>query len=342
MEKENQSKNISCHISINKYPKIIPLDENTNSSNEEMIQYLNEIEIVLRDIYSKGIYLKNFKKLIKAEKKCLIKDDKCKFSIENLKKYINSSSFTKKINLILDIDETLVFSELEKELNKEEDINFLNENSKKEDIYFIKIEVNNIIYIYKVQIRKNLANFFKELNPYCNFYINTMASPLYINEVVNILYRDYGLKLSNIGKSSIIYTSPLNIKTLSKDITKDDNFLILDDNICAWDFAYIPSIIPVRKFHGLFHNTENEIQNIFYQYYLFTNKIYCFDETKRPFFDKSNKIPYCVEITQNEKSQLYYICEMIKKSFLLSKILDIPIRHALHFIQNTILKECFI
>jgi hypothetical protein len=168
-----------------------------------------------------------------------------------------------------------------------------------------------------------------------------MATPLYVNEVINILYKNYGLKLSKINEINALYTSPLKKKTLPSEITKNDNFLILDDNICAWDIAYIPSIIPIRKFHGIF-NSESEIKNIYYQYYLFTNKIYCFDELKRPFIDGLNKVPFCVEFTKNEKSQLYHIVEIIKKSFVLSKILKIPIRHALHLIQNTILKDTFI
>ena len=53
-------------------------------------------------------------------------------------------------------------------------------------------------------------------------------------------------------------------------------------------------------------------------------------------------MPYCVEYSTKAKSQLYYMSEMIIKSFLLSNILDIPIRHSLHFLQNTILKGNFI
>ena len=136
-----------------------------------------------------------------------------------------------------------------------------------------------------------------------------------------------------------MFTSPNSKKILDEKIIKDENFLILDDNICAWEIGFTPSIIPIQKFNDLsrFNNID-----IFYQYYLFTNKIYCFNESKGGFID-SNKIPHCVEVTNNEKnirSQLYDITEIIIKSFLLKKILNIPIRHCLHFIQNTILKNC--
>ena len=344
---ENQPNLLVDELSLDTNSTLITFEEEPNNKEEEdLMQYLNEIELVLKDIYSKGIYLKNFINLVKAKiggSQISEKNEDVKLTTENYKNIINSETFWEKINLVLDIDETLVFSKMVKELKKEDDeaLSLLKEDYSKDDIYYIKLDTNKRKFIYKVQVRKNMAYFFKKLSPFCNFYINTMATPLYVNEVINILYKNYGLKLSKINESNALYTSPLKKKTLPSEITKKDNFLILDDNICAWDVAYIPSIIPIRKFHGIF-KSGNEIKNIYYQYYLFTNKIYCFDELKRPFIDGLNKIPFCVELTKNEKSQLYHIVEIIKKSFILSKILNIPIRHALHLIQNTILKDTFI
>lgn len=42
-----------------------------------------------------------------------------------------------------------------------------------------------------------------------------MATPLYVNEVINILYKNYGLKLSKINESNALYTSPLKEKNTS-------------------------------------------------------------------------------------------------------------------------------
>lgn len=163
-----------------------------------------------------------------------------------------------------------------------------------------------------------------------------MANILYAKEVIKILNKFYGLKLSNISENNIFYTSPLYKKFIPEEITKNENFLILDDNICAWEIAYIPSIIPIQKF------ITNTNENIFYQYYFFSNKIYCYDEKKRPFFNNISKIPFCVELFKSEKGQLDFVGEMILKSILLMKILEIPIRHALHLFQNKILKNCLI
>ena len=334
---------ISDDISLDTNSTLITLDEESNINNSDMVQYLDEIELVLKDIYSKRIYFKNLNNFIKNENgQFKEKNVNVKFLKENLKNWTNNLSNSDKINLILDIDETLVYSKMVKELQIGDDINQiienLQKNEKDDDIHYIKLELNDKIFIFKVHVRKNMTEFFKALNPYCNFYINTMASPLYVKEVVNILYKNYGFRLSNISENTIIYTTPQNKKIIPQEIEKNGNFLILDDNICAWELKYISSIIPIRKFRS----DNNEIKNIFYQYYLFSNKIYCFDETKRPFLNKVNQIPYCVENLTNEKSQLYHIIDIFKKSFLLSKILEIPISHALHFFQNTILKDYYI
>ena len=343
IKKKQEIKNsISDDISLDTNSTLISLEEESNINNSDMLQYIDEIELVLKDIYSKGIYFKNLNNFIKNENgQFKEKNVNVKFLTENLKNWINPLSNSEKINVILDIDETLVYSKIVKELQKDEDINQIIENlqkNEKEDIYYIKLESSDRTFIFKVHVRRNMTDFFKALNPYCNFYINTMASPLYTNKVVNILCENYGLKLSSTNEKSIIFTSSVNKKYIPQDISKNENYLILDDNICAWDLKYISHIIPIRKFHS----DNNEIKNIFYQYYLFSNKVYCLDETKRPFLSKDDKLPYCVENLKNEKSQLYHITEIFLKSFLLSKILEIPISHALHFFQNIILKDYYI
>ena len=329
-------------VSLDTNSTIITLDEESNNFNGELLQHLDEIELVLKDIYEKGIFFKNLQNFIKFEnggKHPEEKSQNVKFLTENLKKSLNSLSFSEKINLILDIDETLVFSKMVKELQKDEDINKAIDDLQKdpkEDIYYIPLQSNAKVLIYRVQVRKNMAHFFKKLSTYCYFYVNTMACPSYVNKVINILCENYGLRFTNINENNILYTSPQQKKCLPKEITKNENFLILDDNICAWDISYIPSIIPIRKFRDAFD--EKQMKNVFYQYYLFSNKIYLFDEIKRPFLD-SDKIPLCIETLKDENSQLFYISDMIIKSFAVSRILEIPIRHALHFFQNTILKD---
>ena len=328
-------------ISLETISTINTFDEETNPLNLDMLKYSDDIKFMLEDLYSRGIYFKNMTKFTNSGNDTGLSQEKnlnVKFSNENLENHINSLDFSQKINLILDIDETLVFSEMIKVgLESEESSKIFEafKNDEQNNIYYAKVSQEGRYIIYRIQIRKNMAQFFKELSPYCNFYINSMAHPLYVKEVLKILNKNYFLDPLLIR--DIFYTPSTNRKRVPEEIEKDGNFLILDDNLCAWELCYIPSIIPTQKFR----NDEKGVKNVFYQYYLFSNKIYCYDEVKRPFLDKrNNNIPYCVETQKNEMSQLLYIIEIIKKSLLLSKIIEIPIRHCFHFFQNMILKNC--
>ena len=309
-------------------------------NNIELNQYLNEINFVIEDINEKGFYTYE------------------KIETKNIDKTIlENITINDKTKLILDIDETLVYSQIIQEIPVQKNENFdknifnnLNPENIGKDEYLLKIfsEFNEKIYILKLRIRPYISNFFKKLSPFCEFYINTMASKPYVVQVINILEKNYGL---NISKENVIYTAPNEKKILDEKITKNENFLILDDNICAWNMNYITSIIPVQKFNDFNYVQNPQNMDIIYQYYLFTNKIYCFNETKRNFINlKGNiPIPHCVEHINSNSSdinaingQFLHIPEIIIKSFILKKILNLPVRHCLHFIQNTLLKNCTI
>jgi len=331
------------------------LEEEYFITSAELNQYLTEIEFVVKDICEKGFYSmdnlgKNFfEKIGINEPK---KGQDVNLIYKNSEFLLENINQQEKIKLILDIDETLVYSQVIEEININKNINNFSELNEipqirkiGQDEYYIKInsdidENTKKIYILKVQIRKGLTLFFKKLTAFCDFYINTMASKSYVLIILKILEKDYDFF---IKEEKVICTHPQSKKILDEKIKNEENFLILDDNICAWEMAYIPSIIPVKKF-----NEIKEINNvdIFYQYYLFSNKIYCFNEAKSCFVYSAEKIPLCVEVTKNEKnsknklSQLNQIAEIIIKSFILKKIVHFPIRHCLHFIQNTILKNC--
>lgn len=112
-----------------------------------------------------------------------------------------------------------------------------------------------------------------------------MANPLYIKEVLNLLNKKYSLYLNNNGFNNVFITHQNSKKTLPPEITKNGNFLILDDNVCAWDKSYFSNIISVRKFYGSYNgiNSTEINYDAVYQYFFFTNKIYCFDELKTIF-----------------------------------------------------------
>jgi len=251
---------------------------------------------------------------------------------------IVSQSEKSKINIILDIDQTLVYSQ---RITEEKDIIF-NYDSSFNDNHQIEFYLENKKYVYFIQVRKGLKQFIEKLTPFCNFYINTMANPIYIKTVLTLLNKKYNLHLNNNGLNNVFITEQKEKKTLPPEITKNGNFLILDDNICAWDKTYLSNIIPVRKYYGSFNhiNSIKSSYDTIYQYYLFSNKIYCFNEQKRQFLDNNNKLPFCSEASWSELNQLDYISDLILKSYILSKILNIHIFFSFYNILHNILREC--
>jgi hypothetical protein len=251
---------------------------------------------------------------------------------------IVSQSEKSKINIILDIDQTLVYSQ---RITNENEILFNYDNSF-DDNHQIEFYLENKKYVYFIQVRKGLKQFIEKLSPFCNFYINTMANPIYIKTILTLLNKKYNLHLNNNGLNNVFITEYNEKKTLPPEITKNGNFLILDDNICAWDKTYLSNIIPVRKFYGSF-NDINSIKSSYdtiYQYYLFSNKIYCFNEQKRQFLDYNNKLPFCSEASWSELNQLDYISDLIIKTYILSKILNSHIFFSFYNILHNVLRDC--
>ena len=250
---------------------------------------------------------------------------------------ILSTNKSDKLNIILDVDQTLIHS---KEVNENE-IPLYSKNNLN-NCHFIEFYFNNKKHFFFIQVRKGIKNFLTKLSPYCNFFINSMANPLYIKEVLNLLNKKYSLYLNYNGFNNVFITHQNSKKTLPPEITKNGNFLILDDNVCAWDKSYFSNIISVRKFYGSYNgiNSTEFNYDAVYQYFFFTNKIYCFDELKRQFYNNENKLPFCSEASWSEINQFDYITDLIIKSYLLNKIINLKISFCYFSILQNILKEC--
>lgn len=328
--KKEKSKRFKKKLFCNKKIKnSIFLDE-MNSFVETPSKKVNEINEFLLD------YKNEFMKIIKnISSKFKINVNISELNIDNKINEIISQKNKTKMNIILDIDQTLVYSKRIDEksyLNKIEDT----------DNHYIEFYLNNEKYLYFIQVRKGLNEFISKISPYCNFYINTMANPVYIKEVLTLLNKKYSLSLNDNGSNNVFITNYKDRKTLPPEITKGGYFLILDDNICSWDKSYLSNIIPVRKFYGIFNNisSKDSAYDTIYQYYFFTNKIYCYNEQKRKFYDLNNKLPFCSEASWSDINQLNFIAELIIKVYLLNKLINIPISYAFYNILHNILNDC--
>ena len=302
--------------------KSIFSDTSSADTNESSHEYKNELLKIINNIS------------IKYKIKLNINEN----NIDNKINEIISQNKESKINIILDIDQTLVFSQ------KIEDSTIININNDLcNDNYYIEFFIDNKKYNYFIQVRKGLKDFILKLSPFCKFYVNTMANKVYIKEILILLNQKYNLNLDNNGINNVFITCQNNKKTLPPEITKNGNFLILDDNICVWDKSYLSNIIPVRKFLGHFDININSTENLYdiiYQYYLYTNKIYCFNEKKREYIDSQNKLPFCSEASWSDNNQLYFIGELIIKTYLLNKLINIPVSYSFYNIINNVLKDC--
>lgn len=316
-------KNEEKTMSLSSEGKTIFSETSSGETNEISHEYKNELIKIINNIKNKyNLEVNNL-------------------SENNIINRINdivTQSEKSKINIILDIDQTLVYSQ---RITDEKEIIFNYDNSFN-DNHQIEFYLENKKYVYFIQVRKGLRQFIEKLSPFCNFYINTMANPIYIKTVLTLLNKKYNLHLNNNGLNNVFITGQKEKKTLPPEITKNGNFLILDDNICAWDKTYLSNIIPVKKFYGSFNET-NSIRSSYdsiYQYYLFSNKIYCFNEQKRQFYDYNNKLPFCSEASWSELNQLDYISELIIKCYILSKLLNSHIFFSFYNILHNVLREC--
>ena len=316
-------KNEEKTLSLSSEGKTIFSETSSGEINEISHEYKNEFLKIINNIKNKyNLEINNLNEN----------------NIVNRINDIVSQSEKFKINIILDIDQTLVYSQ---RITEEKDIIF-NYDSSFNDNHQIEFYLANKKYVYFIQVRKGLKQFIEKLTPFCNFYINTMANPIYIKTILTLLNEKYNLHLNNNGLNNVFITEQNEKKTLPPEITKNGNFLILDDNICAWDKTYLSNIIPVRKYYGSFNhiNSIKSSYDTIYQYYLFSNKIYCFNEQKRQFLDNNNKLPFCSEASWSELNQLDYISDLILKSYILSKILNIHIFFSFYNILHNILREC--
>lgn len=242
---------------------------------------------------------------------------------------LDESSNTEKINLVLDIDCTMVFSR---------SIPLGEENKTFQDNQNFVMKVGDKECVFNLQARKGLANFLKELTPYCDFYVNSQASKYYILAVLQYLGKYYNLTLAKAeGKSNVFVTSPSVVKNLNDFKFDNSNTLILDDNLSVWNVDNHKNIIPTKKFLGVF---DQKLAHFYDDNFVFSFDG-CFGKSMgNSSFVDENKLPFCSEDYLSSESQLPYMTDLIKKCFYISKIMGMSVVEAFRFVQRNVLKGC--
>ena len=241
----------------------------------------------------------------KEEKKCLSEINKFFFSY-NYSNYFLNFNPENKLNLVVDLFNTLVYG------NTLENENKVNENQ-----FIFKYEEKEI----KVGLRKNINFFFNELSKFCNIYIYSNIKDELGKIIIDKLKERFSIKINSY------YDSQNNNKDLKNLNLNKQNTLIIDDMVNVWKNEKT-IILPSKKFINKDKNQEKIL--ICYNY----NNI---KEGKIENIKKTyeNSINYFIETENcNNEGQLYYLVRIIQIIYILVNNLKIKTSLAFSLIRG--------
>ena len=252
---------------------------------------------------------------------------------------------TKKFNLILDIDSTLI---------RAIEIEDYNHKKGKNDVE-IKGRVKNIDFHYFYRYRPYVFEFVNELKDYFNFYISTLSHKNYASKILNHFKSKANIIIPErrISSKNDFNMSSKNYKYINELISLNNNqeicnTVIIDDNVYHWlkpDFIKdtiqsIKSLIPSKRYviDCSSYGEENGTYDILIHNNVFEN---VYDQ-------KSNYIlsvdyTYCMETDSdiNRKLlQLFYIELFLKKCIKFSLFSGISIVEAMNYYRKKIFEYC--
>lgn len=245
-----------------------------------------------------------------------------------------------KIDLILDIDQTLLFTRINPSNNLE--ILSLDETNP-DNIYTAQFKSNSkemITINYQIQLRSALKSFLEAMNKYCNLYINTHSQENYAKKVIKIISNKTGILIPNENIIASKSHQEFKLKSIG-DLITNDNYLILDDSLCAWESKYHHHIIPSMKYQGFLFTkkiSQGEIYETHYQYLLSNSIPYDINEIDNELLDENNVL-VSMETDQSDKCQLDYLKTAIEKAYYLSLIYKQPIYSAFYYLRSLVLNQ---
>jgi TFIIF-interacting CTD phosphatase-like protein len=184
---------------------------------------------------------------------------------------------TNKLNLVLDLDETLIYS-----YNNIIEMNKKSFELNKHNYLFYEI-INNskdsetiLIRRYYLFLRPYLITFLKKISNYYNLILYTNSTEKYATIIIN--YINYLIKLDSNIFTSIYYRFPnmTLIKTLErlKNLNPNidsTNTIIIDDNKEMWDIKYhnILYQIPHFTIYNYDYNNDNMLNLLYFDLILY-------------------------------------------------------------------------
>lgn len=235
-----------------------------------------------------------------------------------------------KINLVLDIDSTMIYS---KELAS---LNAILENYN--DSHKIEINVENFNFKMVFNLRGYLNEFLQRMKKICNFYICTLSKEPYAMEILKIIQDKTGIE---IPKENIIAVPEgKDSKTIKKkslepcsELIKNDNKIIIDDTVSVWKDDDLKCLLPSKRYCSF-----NDADSFPYSYNLETNDGTRVQESSQIYYeaDELRIIPLHYENDNSPTFQLEYLANFIEKVFKLSINRNVGICYAAKIIRKRV------
>ncbi len=307
----NKEKVYKIDTEINKQitkTKINSLFNFSEISNIKISQ--NELEKYLSLSYTyipKEITLENLKESI---------DNKFKyFCIKEMPLEILMRKYNKKkINIILDIDQTLIFSKdemhidpkMKNELIKDSNPIIVPNETQKDNPY-------RLLFDY----RPKLKEFLEGLSKFCNFYVCTLAKENYAKMIIYRIKNEFGIEIPD---ENIVAT--INVKGFELfNGIEVNNTIIFDDTANVW-IKELRHLIISKKFVS-FLDKDCKFDFIVDDYKLIN-------------YNATNDFIFTNETKNNDKFQLDYVLNFIEMAYKFSIIFQEDIVNSIGYMRKTI------
>ena len=363
---DNKENNYDINLIKNEFNFInINQDLFNNPYNEKELNDFNKSEITLRT------YIKNYDKKLEPNIKIPKFTDLFlnEISLEDLMNFKYKNLTKKPFNIILDIDQTLIYS-------KQTLPEFLN----KQDVFRLTgIDKNNRSAKFDLimKFRPGLENFLKFCNKYANVYFCTMGIECYANEIMKIFeekinikfkkenlrtmedIRKFHFKLNNDDNFQSIFKK--NLKLYDENDINLNNTIIFDDFLNYWEDDNQNNVICSKKFFSFedcenldyfyfpYNQDEKTNNNSFNNQLNFDNNSNIFNniKAKNIYFNYNNEsFPIYYENENfSDLAQLNYIQNFIEKIFKFNLLIgkeNLSIQSCIRIIKKKILKNCCI
>jgi len=329
----NQNNNFNNNYDDDYFYDINKIDDQNinyeeNIKNEKLYKKIECGKIL------KNSFVKCNKKILNINERKQLKDIINTLDLEN-NNYGNIKNIEQeKINLILDLDNTIIFSFLDNQKLNREKVNnkineFKNDNNRNEKIYNIDITINmmgkTIDFFTFFKFRNGTEEFFKKLKPFCNFYVYSNGAKEYVYTIVQQIEKTYDIEIIKFLYRNEFNYNKKNFNDFEIDYSKS---IIIDDRIDVWQHYFLPKhcqfpsifLLPSKKYYDnrLLEKSFLIQKNQLKGFHIIVNRendwripvSYILDDN---YFLNKDSIPLNLENENDKKFQLIYLSKVIKK-----------------------------